>query len=84
MASNLRSDPSLRLRKSLLTAVKNTTIALAIGYPDLSAIVSTVINQSGRALEGFGAMIAVYLCISLSVAMFMNWYNRRVSLVVAK
>ncbi|WP_426240171.1 amino acid ABC transporter permease [Pararhizobium sp. DWP1-1-3] len=67
-----------------LTAVKNTTIALAIGYPDLSAVVSTAINQSGRALEGFGVMIAVYLCISLAVASFMNWYNRRVSLVVAK
>lgn len=72
------------LASQYLTAVKNTTIALAIGYPDLSAIVSTVINQSGRALEGFGAMIAVYLCISLTVAGFMNWYNRRVTLKVAR
>jgi len=63
-----------------LTAVKNTTIALAIGYPDLSGIVGTVINQSGRALEGFSVMIAIYLAISLSVAGFMNWYNGHVAL----
>ncbi len=63
-----------------LTAVKNTTVALAIGYPDLSGIVGTVINQSGRALEGFSVMIAIYLAISLSVAGFMNWYNGHVAL----
>ncbi len=62
-----------------LTAVKNTTVALAIGYPDFSAVVGTMINQSGRALEGIAVMMAVYLTISLSVATFMNWYNSRVS-----
>lgn len=63
-----------------LTAVKNTTVALAIGYPDLAGIVGTVINQSGRALEGFSVMIAIYLAISLCVASFMNWYNGHVAL----
>ncbi|EUB99657.1 polar amino acid ABC transporter, inner membrane subunit [Rhizobium sp. CF080] len=63
-----------------LTAVKNTTVALAVGYPDLSGIVGTVINQSGRALEGFSVMIVIYLVISLSVAGFMNWYNGHVAL----
>jgi len=43
--------------------------------------VNTVINQTGQALESILIMLGVYLSISLSVSVFMNWYNRRVALV---
>jgi general L-amino acid transport system permease protein len=64
-----------------LSTVKNTTLALAVGYPELGLVVGTVINQTGQAIESILIMLAVFLSISLSVSLFMNWYNRRVALV---
>ncbi|WFE75771.1 amino acid ABC transporter permease [Roseinatronobacter sp. S2] len=64
-----------------LSTVKNTTLAVAVGYPELGLVVNTVINQTGQALESILIMLGVYLSISLSVSVFMNWYNRRVALV---
>ncbi|SAI59876.1 L-amino acid ABC transporter permease [Bordetella ansorpii] len=61
-----------------LSIVKNTTLALAVGYPDLSFVITTTINQTGQAIEGLAILMAVYLCISLSVSLFMNLYNRRI------
>ncbi|MGH7855185.1 MAG: amino acid ABC transporter permease [Candidatus Binatia bacterium] len=63
-----------------LNCAKNSTLAVAIGYPDLVSIANTTINQTGQAIEGFLIIIVVYLTISLAISCFMNWYNRRVAL----
>jgi general L-amino acid transport system permease protein len=63
-----------------LNLVKNSSLAVAIGYPDLVSIANTTMNQTGQAIEGVAIIMAVYLTISLSLSAFMNWYNRRVAL----
>jgi len=70
------------LTTQYLSTVKNTTLAVAVGYPELGLVVNTVINQTGQAIESIMVMLGVFLTISLSVAVFMNWYNARVALVV--
>ena len=60
-----------------LSIAKNTTLALAVGYPDLSSVVATTINQTGQAVEGILILMGTFLAISLSVSLFMNWYNSR-------
>lgn len=65
------------LTSQYLSIIKNTTLALAVGYPDLSFVITTTINQTGQAIEGVAVLMAVYLSISLSVSLFMNLYNRR-------
>jgi general L-amino acid transport system permease protein len=64
-----------------LNLTKNSTLAVAIGYPDLFAISGTIINQTGRAVEMIAVVMAVYLMLSLITSLVMNWYNRRVRLV---
>jgi general L-amino acid transport system permease protein len=64
-----------------LNLAKNSSLAVAIGYPDLFSVVSTIINQSGRAIETILLLAASYLSMSLFTSLFMNWYNRRVKLV---
>ncbi len=64
-----------------LNLTKNSTLAVAIGYPDLFAISGTIINQTGRAVEMIAVVMAVYLMLSLVTSLVMNWYNRRVRLV---
>jgi general L-amino acid transport system permease protein len=64
-----------------LSTVKNTTLALAVGYPELGLVVGTVINQTGQAIESISILLAVFLTISVAVSMFMNWYNAHVTLV---
>jgi general L-amino acid transport system permease protein len=63
-----------------LNCVKNSSLAVAIGYPDLVSIANTTINQTGQAIEGLLIIMLVYLTISLAIAALMNWYNRRVAL----
>lgn len=67
-----------------LSTVKNTTLALAVGYPELGLVVGTVINQTGQAIESIGLLLAIFLTISIAVSLFMNWYNARVALVEAR
>ncbi|BBK43839.1 ABC transporter permease [Allostella vacuolata] len=64
-----------------LNLTKNSSLAVAIGFPDLVHLANTAINQTGQAIEGIAIIMAVYLTISLSISLFMNWYNRRVALV---
>ena len=63
-----------------LNLTKNSSLAVAIGYPDLVSVANTTMNQTGQAIEGIAVIMAVYLSISLSISLFMNWYNRRVAL----
>jgi general L-amino acid transport system permease protein len=68
------------LTSQYLNCTKNSSLAVAIGYPDLVSIANTTINQTGQAIEGFTIIIVVYLAISLATSGFMNWYNRRIAL----
>jgi general L-amino acid transport system permease protein len=63
-----------------LNLTKNSSLAVAIGYPDVVSIANTAINQTGRAVECIAIIMAVYLTTSLSTAAFMNWYNRRAAI----
>jgi general L-amino acid transport system permease protein len=69
------------MTSTYLGIAKNSSLAVAIGYPDLVSIVNTMLNQTGQAIEGIAVIMAVYLTISLSISLFMNWYNARIALV---
>jgi general L-amino acid transport system permease protein len=92
----LRPGPTLRLvvvpqamrviipplTSQYLNLTKNSSLAVAIGYPDLVQIFGgTVLNQTGQAVEVIVITMAVYLTISLVTSALMNLYNRRVALV---
>jgi general L-amino acid transport system permease protein len=69
------------LTSQYLNLTKNSTLAVAIGYPDLVQIFAgTVLNQTGQAVEVVIITMGVYLTISLVTSMLMNLYNRRVAL----
>jgi general L-amino acid transport system permease protein len=68
------------LTSQYLNLTKNSSLAVAIGYPDLVSVANTTINQTGQAIEGIALIMAVYLSISLSISAFMNWYNARMAL----
>ena len=69
------------LTSQYLNITKNSSLAIAIGYPDIVSIANTSINQNGQAIEGIAIIMAVYLTVSLSISAFMNWYNKRIALV---
>lgn len=63
-----------------LNLTKNSSLAVAIGYPDLVSIGNTSLNQTGQAVECVAIMMACYLFLSLLISLFMNWYNARIAL----
>jgi general L-amino acid transport system permease protein len=63
-----------------LNLTKNSSLAVAIGYPDLVSIANTAINQTGRAVECISIVMLVYLFLSLTTSMLMNWYNARMAI----
>ena len=69
------------LTSQYLNLAKNSSLALAIGYPDLVSIANTTLNQTGQAIEGVAMIMGTYLTISLGISIFMNWYNKRIALV---
>jgi general L-amino acid transport system permease protein len=70
------------LTSQYLNLTKNSSLAVAIGYPDLVQIFTgTVLNQTGQAVEVVTITMAVYLAISLLTSLVMNVYNRRIALV---
>jgi len=64
-----------------LNLTKNSSLAVAIGYPDIVSVANTTLNQTGQAIEGIAIIMLVYLSISLSISLFMNWYNKHIALV---
>jgi general L-amino acid transport system permease protein len=68
------------LTSPYLNLVKNSSLAVAIGYQEIVSIADTTLNQTGQAIEGIAIIMAVYLTISLSISLFMNWYNARIAL----
>jgi len=69
------------LTSQYLNLTKNSSLAVAIGYPDLVAMGGTTLNQTGQAVEIVFVWMSVYLSLSLITSGFMNWFNRRVRLV---
>lgn len=69
------------LTSQMLNLTKNSSLAVAIGYPDFVSVAGTTINQTGQAIEGVMLIMAVYLIFSLSTSAFMNWYNKKMKLV---
>ncbi len=94
-ALGLRPGPTMRLviipqalrviippmTSQYLNLTKNSSLAVAIGYPDLVATGGTTLNQTGQAVEIVLIWMAVYLTLSLLTSAFMNWFNSRVRLV---
>jgi general L-amino acid transport system permease protein len=71
-----------QLTSQYLNLTKNSSLATAIGYPDLVSVFSgTTLNQTGQAIEIVGMTMLVYLFISLTISFFMNWYNKKMMLV---
>ena len=63
-----------------LNLTKNSSLAVAIGYPDVVSISNTAINQTGRAVECIAIIMLVYLTTSLATSGIMNWYNKRAAI----
>lgn len=59
-----------------LNLAKNSSLAVAIGYPDLISVTSTTLNQTGQAVEALALAMVVYLAISLTISLAMNLYDR--------
>lgn len=68
------------LTNQYLNLTKNSSLAVAIGYPDVVSIANTAINQTGRAVECIAIIMLVYLSTSLSTSLLMNWYNARAAI----
>ncbi len=69
------------LTSQMLNLTKNSSLAVAIGYPDFVSVAGTAINQTGQAIEGVVLIMIVYLVFSLSTSAFMNWYNKKMAIV---
>lgn len=69
------------LTSQYLNLIKNSSLAVAVGYADLVAVGGTILNQSGHSIEIIAIWMAVYLSISLVTSMFMNWFNAKMALV---
>ncbi|MTI46071.1 general L-amino acid ABC transporter membrane protein [Roseibium hamelinense] len=94
-ALGIRNGPTLRLviipqamrviipplTSQYLNLTKNSSLAVAIAFPDLVSVGGTVLNQTGQAIEIIAIWMAVYLSLSLITSAFMNWYNQRMALV---
>jgi general L-amino acid transport system permease protein len=68
------------LTSQYLNITKNSSLAVAIGYPDLYAIGGTILNQTGQAIEIVVIFMVIYLGISLATSLFMNWFNTKMAL----
>ena len=65
------------MTNQFLNLTKNSSLAVAIGYPDVVSIANTALNQTGRAVECIAIVMLVYLTTSLTTSFLMNWYNSR-------
>ncbi len=68
------------MTNQFLNLTKNSSLAVAIGYPDVVSIANTAINQTGRAVECIAIIMLVYLSTSLFTSLLMNWYNARAAI----
>ena len=63
------------LTSQYLNLTKNSSLAVAVGYPELVSIANTTLNQTGRAIEALSIVMLVYLALSLITSALMNWFN---------
>jgi general L-amino acid transport system permease protein len=68
------------MTSTYLNVAKNSSLAIAIGFPDVVFAANTTMNQTGQAVELIALLMAVYLTLSLSISLFMNWYNKHVAI----
>jgi general L-amino acid transport system permease protein len=68
------------MTNQFLNLTKNSSLAVAIGYPDVVSIANTALNQTGRAVECISIVMLVYLSTSLITSLLMNWYNSRAAI----
>jgi general L-amino acid transport system permease protein len=68
------------LTSQYLNLTKNSSLAVAIGYPDLYAIGGTILNQTGQAIEIMVVFMIIYLGLSLLTSLFMNWFNAKMAI----
>ncbi|MGK9054180.1 amino acid ABC transporter permease [Neorhizobium petrolearium] len=69
------------LTSQYLNLTKNSSLGVAIGFPELFSTTSTTLNQTGQAVEAISIMLTVYLAISIATSLFMNWFNAKMALV---
>ena len=69
------------LTSQYLNLTKNSSLAVAIAYPDLVNVAGTILNQTGQAVEVILMIMGVYLALSLLTSAFMNWFNKHMALV---
>lgn len=69
------------LTSQYLNLIKNSSLAVAVGYADLVAVGGTVLNQTGKSIEIISIWMLIYLTISLLTSLFMNWFNAKMALV---
>ena len=70
------------LTNQYLNLMKNSSLGAAVGYPEMVALFAgTVLNQTGQAIETMAITMSVYLAISISISILMNWYNKRIALI---
>jgi len=69
------------LTSQYVNVVKNSTLAIAVGYQDFMTIVSTIINKSSHAVEGIAIILGVFLTLNLLLSGALNWVNRRMAIV---
>lgn len=69
------------LSSQYMSLIKNTSLAVALGYSDIMRVGNTVLNQTGQAVEVVVIWMLTYLGLCLVVSVFMNWVNRKMALV---
>jgi len=69
------------LTSQYLNLTKKSSLAIAVGFPDVFYVSNTILNQTGRAVEMIGIVMLTYLTFSLVTSLFMNWYNRKIEVV---
>jgi general L-amino acid transport system permease protein len=69
------------LTSQYINVVKNSTLAIVVGFQDFMTIMGTIINQTSHAMEGIAIILTVYLALNLGLSVVLNWFNRRIALV---
>ena len=69
------------MTSTYLNYTKNSSLAIAVGYPDLVSVANTTMNQTGQPIEAIAIVMSVYLTLSLLISAFMNWYNKKIALL---
>jgi general L-amino acid transport system permease protein len=65
---------------TLMSTLKNSSLAVAVGYPDIVSVSTTAMNQTGQAIECVAIIASVYLSLNLLTSIVMAWVNARVQI----